>query len=199
MFITKAIDKAISVIQNPCYYILNYILFKIQLIQFLEMPKVGGLVLVKNRGSIKIGKNMIISSSRYGNPVGCCEKAAFFCSPNGRIVIGDYVSMSSALIFSQESITIEDYVMIGGGCQIWDTDFHPMNLNDRIKHDISKIRTKPVLLKRGCFIGANSIILKGCTIGENSIIGAGSVVTKNVPDNEVWGGNPAVFQKKAES
>lgn len=160
------------------------------------MPKIGGLVLVKNRGSIKIGKNMIISSSRYGNPVGCCEKAAIFCSPNGKINIGDNVSISSALIFSQISITIEDYVMIGGGAQIWDTDFHPINLNDRIIHDVSMIKTKPVLLKRGCFIGANSIILKGCTIGENSIVGAGSVVSKDIPDNEIWAGNPARFIKE---
>ena len=46
------------------------------------------------------------------------------------------------------------------------------------------------------FIGANSIILKGVTIGERSIIGAGSVVTKNIPDDEIWAGNPAKFIRK---
>ena len=30
-------------------------------------------------------------------------------------------------------------------------------------------------------------------LGEFETIGAGSVVTKNVPPHEVWGGNPAVF------
>ena len=44
--------------------------------------------------------------------------------------------------------------------------------------------------------GAHSIILKGVTIGARSIIGAGSVVTKDVPANEVWLGNPAKFYKK---
>ncbi|WP_103192495.1 acyltransferase [Formosa algae] len=47
-------------------------------------------------------------------------------------------------------------------------------------------------------MGASSIILKGVTIGENSIIGAGSVVTKSVPCNEIWGGNPAKFIRKID-
>lgn len=36
------------------------------------------------------------------------------------------------------------------------------------------------------------------TIGERSIIAAGSVVVKDVPPDEVWGGNPAKFIKKIE-
>lgn len=36
----------------------------------------------------------------------------------------------------------------------------------------------------------------GVVIGDNSIIGAGSIVTKNIPDNEVWAGVPAKFIKK---
>lgn len=43
------------------------------------------------------------------------------------------------------------------------------------------------------FIGINSIILSGSNIGNNVIIGAGSVVSGRIPDNEVWGGNPAKF------
>jgi len=47
------------------------------------------------------------------------------------------------------------------------------------------------IIKDGAFIGLGSIILTGVTIGKNSIIGAGSVVTKDVPDGEIWIGNPA--------
>jgi len=39
------------------------------------------------------------------------------------------------------------------------------------------------------------IILKGVTIGNNVIIAAGSVISKDIPNNEIWGGNPAVFIK----
>lgn len=50
---------------------------------------------------------------------------------------------------------------------------------------------KPVILKKGCLIGLNSIILPGVTIGEQAIVSAGSVVTKNVADYSVVRGNPA--------
>ena len=49
----------------------------------------------------------------------------------------------------------------------------------------------PVTIGNNVFIGINTIILKGVTIGDNVIIGAGSVVTRDIPTNEVWGGNPA--------
>lgn len=42
-----------------------------------------------------------------------------------------------------------------------------------------------------CFIGANAIILPGVEIGPNSIVAAGAVVTKNIPPDTVYGGNPA--------
>lgn len=50
---------------------------------------------------------------------------------------------------------------------------------------------KPIVIKNGCWIGANSIILPGVTIGEGCIIGAGSVVTKDCEPNGLYIGNPA--------
>lgn len=41
------------------------------------------------------------------------------------------------------------------------------------------------------YIGSGSHIMPGVSIGEGSLIAASSVVTKSVPANEVWGGNPA--------
>lgn len=53
-----------------------------------------------------------------------------------------------------------------------------------------------MVIEDNVFIGARCIILKGVTIGENSIVGAGSVVTKSIPANEIWAGNPAKFIRK---
>lgn len=55
----------------------------------------------------------------------------------------------------------------------------------------NKIIAKSVVIGRYVWIGGNSIILPGVTIGQGAIIAAGSVVTKNVPDGALVGGNPA--------
>lgn len=53
-----------------------------------------------------------------------------------------------------------------------------------------------ILIEENVWIGAGVTILPGCAIGKNSVVGAGSVVTKNIPANEVWAGIPA--RKKRE-
>lgn len=48
------------------------------------------------------------------------------------------------------------------------------------------------------FIGAGSIVRQGVCIGENVIIGAGSVVLNDIPDNQIWVGNPSRFLRYAK-
>ena len=70
-----------------------------------------------------------------------------------------------------------------------------------IKSDVLEIqnaKTAPIRIGNHVFIGARCIIGKGITIGEKSIVAAGSVVTKNIPPKEMWGGNPAKFIKPIE-
>ncbi|NCU88000.1 MAG: acyltransferase, partial [Proteobacteria bacterium] len=55
--------------------------------------------------------------------------------------------------------------------------------------------TKPVIFEDNVWIGDSAIICKGVTIGKNSIIGAGAVVTKDVPPNSIFAGNPAKLVK----
>lgn len=49
------------------------------------------------------------------------------------------------------------------------------------------------------FIGMNTLIVNSVEIGEGAVLAAGSVVTKDIPAWEIWGGNPAKFIKKRES
>jgi acetyltransferase-like isoleucine patch superfamily enzyme len=110
--------------------------------------------------------------------------------------IGDNVGLSDVTITCHEKIVIGNNVLLGVGSQIRDTDSHSLDPLDRINGlDWINKRTKPIEIKDNVFIGANSIILKGVTIGANSVIGAGSVVTKDIPANEIWAGNPAKFIK----
>lgn len=48
-------------------------------------------------------------------------------------------------------------------------------------------------------IGFNAIIMPGVRIGNNCIVAAGAVVTKSIPDNEIWGGVPARFIEDVEN
>jgi lipopolysaccharide O-acetyltransferase len=57
-------------------------------------------------------------------------------------------------------------------------------------------RISPVLIKQGCWIGQNVVILPGVTIGELAIIGANSVVTTSVPDRCIAVGVPAKVIKE---
>lgn len=51
--------------------------------------------------------------------------------------------------------------------------------------------TGPVVLERGCFVGANVTVLPGLTIGRESFVAAGSVVTESVPPRTLVAGVPA--------
>lgn len=145
-------------------------------------------------GKIEIGDNFICNTGNIGP--GISQLECKFIAEKGKIIIGDNVGISSSIIFSNESIVIDDNVAIGAGCMIFDTNFHSLDPSIRgTKNDSINAKTAPVRICKHAFIGARSIITKGVTIGENSIVAAGSVVVKNIPDNQIWGGNPAKFIK----
>ena len=82
-------------------------------------------------------------------------------------------------------ITIEDDVFIGPHC-VLATEYHPEDPEKR-----HSLLTKPIVVKRNAWLGANVTVLAGVTIGENAIVAAGAVVGKDVPANTVVGGVPA--------
>jgi len=93
--------------------------------------------------------------------------------------LGERVEIGSfTIIDAKEGITIEDNVKIGWSCSIF---------------SVSTIDNKngKIILKKGCKIGANSVIMPGIIVGENATVGANSLVNKNIPANEVWVGTPA--------
>ena len=102
-----------------------------------------------------------------------------------------YKRIIQKAITSASTVCIGSNVLLGSGVRIFDTDFHQISANDRKKGILDCIKTAPVKIEDNVFIGTDTIILKGVTIGPNSVIGAGSVVTTNVPSNEIWAGNPA--------
>ena len=95
------------------------------------------------------------------------------------------------------SITIGRNTDIGSGCKIIDNDFHPLPYSQRFpKEQLDMVKKCPIVIGEGCFLGANSIILKGTTLGKNIVVGARSIVCGNFPDNVIIAGNPARVVKE---
>lgn len=88
-----------------------------------------------------------------------------------------------------EKIIIESGVRITARTSILTHFINPLN---------GDYTSGEVRIKKNAFIGTNTIITKPVTIGERSVIGAGSVVTKDIPNDEVWAGNPAKLIRKNE-
>ena len=106
-----------------------------------------------------------------------------------------------ANVFIENDVKIGDNCTIKCGVQVWDCVsieddvFIGPNVtftNDKTpRSKVHPLEYAKILVKRGASIGANSTIVTGVEIGRHSMVGAGSVVTKNIPDNTLWYGNPA--------
>lgn len=62
--------------------------------------------------------------------------------------------------------------------------------------EFDDIPSKRTIIKSDVWIGAGAIVLSGVTIGVGAVVGTGSVVTHDIPDYEIWAGNPAKKLRK---
>lgn len=156
-------------------------------------------IMVARNGKMIIGENIFINNGLDKNPIGYSQRCTFFVDSGAEIVIGANVGISQSALISTCSIKIGNDVKIGGGCHFFTTDFHSLNAHFRKGNDDKGNRANaPIIIDDNVFIGAGTTVLKGVTIGANSIIGAASVVTKDIPTNQIWAGNPARFIRNIE-
>lgn len=146
---------------------------------------------VKRRGQIVIGNNAVLTSWSKYTALGVAHPVILRAlTEQARVTIGDNVGLSGTTICAAEEITIGNDCLVGANVMIVDTDFHPIEPQDRRSEPLSAAKSRPVHIADNVFIGGHSLILKGVTIGENSVIGAGSVVTRDIPANSIAAGNP---------
>lgn len=127
--------------------------------------------------------SVILKNARIGE--NCNINSHTFIENN--VVVGDNVTVKCG-VYLWDGMRIEDDVFIGPNVT-FTNDKYP-----RSKSYPKKFQE--TIIKKGASIGANATVLGGITIGENAMIGAGSVVSKNIPDGELWVGNPAKFVRK---
>lgn len=128
----------------------------------------GKLILPKCGKKVNIEKNAVFSSLvELGDRSGL----GLNCRIAGKVIIGDDV-------------------MMGPNVSMYPTN-HAFDRTDIPMDQQGFTPEKPIKIGNDVWIGANSIILSGVTVGNGVIIGAGAVVTKDVPDYAIVGGNPA--------
>ena len=110
-------------------------------------------------------------------------------SGTAKIGKGVFVNRSAAVNALAE---IGDNVILNTGCIIE----HECVLGNAVHIAPGAVLAGNVKVGERSFIGANSVVKQGVTIGRNVTIGAGSVVVRDIPDNEIWVGNPAKLHKK---
>lgn len=129
---------------------------------------------------------VVFPEAKIGDNCNICANVLI----ENEVTVGNNVTVKSGVQL-WDGITVEDDVFIGPNAT-FTNDLFPRSKN--LDWKLSK-----TIIKKGASIGANATILCGVTIGEKAMIGAGSVVTKDVPEGELWVGNPAHFVRKIEA
>ena len=177
------------------------ILMKMTKVEYGKNLLLKGMPVIFNKrgAKLKIGDNVTVKSSFLSNLVGLYSRTIIVTrAPEAVIEIGDNVGISGATIYARKGIYIGKNTCIGGNCKILDNDFHPIDMEDRIKllndvhgGDSDLIPSREIHIGKNCFLGCNSIILKGTVLGDGCVVGAGAVVSGRFEDNCVIAGNPA--------
>ena len=177
------------------------IILKLTRVRYGKELDLKGIPLIFNKkdAELLIGDNCIIKSSFLSNLVGLYSRTIIVTRVKGaKIIIGNNVGISGATIYARKEIVIGDNTNIGGNVKILDNDFHPIEVEARLRDDKEKIGTSSVRIGKNCFIGCNALILKGTELGDNCVVGAGAVVCGKFEANSVIAGNPARIIRKLE-
>jgi len=107
-------------------------------------------------------------------------------------IISNYATFGTGNFFAANVVVnalakIADHCILNTGCIVE----HECVVESGAHIAPGAVLAGNVMVGEDSFIGANSVVKQGVTIGRGVTVGAGSVVIKNIPDNEIWVGNPA--------
>lgn len=107
-------------------------------------------------------------------------------------MMGENVSLQLRKIpLYPQCIAFHDNIVVASNVQFITHDAIHLVLNRFLGEKKVKENVNCIEVMDNCFIGANSIILSGVRIGPNAIVAAGSMVNRDIPFGEIWGGVPA--------
>lgn len=112
------------------------------------------------------------------------------------VIIGDDVSSTSGVIISAvEGVTVRigDDVMFASRNEVRADDGHPI-FDVRTGARVNPARS--IRIGAHTWLGSGVMVLAGAQIGDGTVIGAGSIVTRDVPNNVIAVGSPAVVVRR---
>lgn len=120
----------------------------------------------------------------------------FYCDYGYNIKLGKNIFFNfNCCILDVMEVKIGNNVFVGPNVQIY-TATHPLKSKER--NTLLEF-AKPVAIGNDVWIGGGAIICPGVKIGNGVVVAAGSIVTKDIPDNVVVGGNPAKIIKEIDN
>ena len=105
--------------------------------------------------------------------------------------------MNNVHIGCLNEVSIGEDTLIGSNVLIEDHSHGNINelLSENPKKNNNLYSKGKINIGKNVWICDGVIILPGVTIGDNSVVGAGSIVTKDIPSNSIYAGNPAKYIK----
>ena len=117
---------------------------------------------------------------------------SFKCDYGYNISVGNsFFANFDCVMLDSCKITIGENCFLAPGVHLY-TATHPLDPVERLEIEFCK----PITIGNNVWIGGHSTINPGVTIGNNVVVASGSVITKDVPNNVLVGGNPARIIKK---
>ena len=140
---------------------------------------------LRGHHKVEIGANVIILSGAW-----IAAELGSWDQPGPAITIGDDVAINTGVtITAAENVVIEDGVLMAANVLVIDCD-HTMD-GPHLNPAYNPLKTAPVRVGRGTWIGQGAAVLRGAQIGERCVIGANSVVRGEIPPYSVAVGAPA--------
>jgi acetyltransferase-like isoleucine patch superfamily enzyme len=141
--------------------------------------------LITNSKGLSIGRRVDIWKGARLEAVGSHNGAAPKIEIGDNTIIHMYFHCGAF-----ESVKIGCDVLIAGHVFISDHD-HEFEDPGKPARWNEKLRSQPVIIEDGAWLGEGCVILKGVRVGKRAVVGANAVVTKDVPDFAVVAGVPA--------
>lgn len=177
---------------------------------YTDLPEnisIGKECWFERKQSFERFRNELDLGLKIGNRVKVYTWTTFNVEPNGLLEIGDDSILVGAIFMCADHIKIGKRVIVSYNVTIADSDFHPVNPDERMRDAIANapygnkkqrplLITKPVIIEDDAWIGIGAIILKGIRIGQGARVEAGTIVTSDVPAGATVRGNPARVLKK---